>query len=183
MQLETGVGKRYATALFYLGLETGKLESIEDQVQDLIDIFKPKPEITKYLCSPMVDRGKKFQLLEKLLGGVGEPELVSFLKLMVRKGRAHNILSALELYNELVDHYRGIEDVTVITAIPLDDAHYQMVFDAIARFSPDRTLRTFKRVDASLIGGAIIQLGKEKVIDGSLQYRMKRLKENLLALR
>lgn len=183
MQIESGITKRYATALFNLALEKGNLESIDDNALEIFKSLKDNPPFIKFFSSPMVSKIKKFELLHSVYGSKIDPELLAFLKLIIHKQRVKFLLNILEFFGNMVDHYRGIEDVTIISAVGLDDDDYASILKSVQHLSPNQQLKAHKIIDRNILGGIILYLGKDKVIDGSLLRKMKLLKEELLALR
>lgn len=183
MQIESGITKRYATALFNLALQTGKLESIDDHALEIHKMLKSDPQFVRFFSSPMVNKQKKFELLQSAYGDKIDSELIAFLKLVIQKERVKNLPNILEYFGNMVDHYRGIEDVTIITAVELDEADYQAILKSVQHLSPNQQLKSHRLLDPSILGGVILYLGKDKVIDGSIIRKMKLLKEELLTLR
>ena len=68
-------------------------------------------------------------------------------------------------------------DVEVTTAMALTEAQRATLAAALARRF-GRTVRLEERVDAALVGGAIVRAG-DLVIDGSLQGRIARLEQQI----
>ena len=86
----------------------------------------------------------------------------------------------LPLLPEIAAHYEVLRaqventvDVEVISAVPLDAAQADKLRQALDK-RLKRRVRMQNRVDATLLGGAVIRAG-DLVIDGSLKGRLERL--------
>ena len=86
----------------------------------------------------------------------------------------------LPLLPEIAAHYEVLRaqientvDVEVISAVPLDAAQADKLRQALDK-RLKRRVRMQNRVDAALLGGAVIRAG-DLVIDGSLKGRLERL--------
>lgn len=86
----------------------------------------------------------------------------------------------LPLLPEIAAHYELLRaqientvDVEVISAVPLDAAQTDKLRQALDK-RLKRRVRMQNRVDATLLGGAVIRAG-DLVIDGSLKGRLERL--------
>ena len=65
----------------------------------------------------------------------------------------------------------------ITTAIPLDDATLNRLATELSRVT-GKNVQLFQKVDPSILGGAIIQVGEE-IIDGSLRHKLDQIKERL----
>ncbi len=91
---------------------------------------------------------------------------------------AHNrrlaFLPAIAVQYELLRaELENVIDVEVLSAMPMDAVQQERLAAALKK-RLGREVRMHTRIDASLIGGAIVRAG-DLVIDGSLQGRLERL--------
>ena len=109
-------------------------------------------------------------LVERLLSGRASAESVAILSHLVRLPRGRRIGELVRIGSELVADAAGRGLATVTVAAPLTDAQREAV-TATVRERYGRDHLVVERVDASVIGGARIQIGHE-VIDGSIAARL-----------
>ena len=101
----------------------------------------------------------------------------NFIRLMAENKRLIALPDVLQLFQELVDNYRSLADVKVISAEPLTQKQQQNILQAMEK----RLARKVKlncSIDKSLIGGAIIR-ADDLVIDGSSRGQLNRLANEL----
>jgi F-type H+-transporting ATPase subunit delta len=68
-------------------------------------------------------------------------------------------------------------EVEVISAFPMSDAQEESLKQALnKKFEKEISIES--RIDASLIGGAVVRAG-DMVIDGSVRGKLRKLAENL----
>jgi len=160
------VAKRYATALFRLALEIGKVEEIDAEALTLETVFADKA-LLRFFSQPQISRAKKRKFIEENFGGKVEPVMLNLLLLLLEKGRIALANEVFDYYDLLTDRHRGEEEAHVITAVPVDDAFVERLVARLRKFSEYPDLRVTKAVDAS-------------IIDGSSSTRLVQMKDKLL---
>jgi len=85
-----------------------------------------------------------------------------------------------EEYARLYDELRGVEKAEIVSAVALTDAEAERLVTALGS-REDKVVELERRVEAGLIGGAILKIGNT-VIDGSVKRRLEELKHRLLAV-
>ncbi len=176
---ERRVAKRYATALFRLSIELGKMEEIALQALALRDIFEGK-ELKRFFTQPQISRSKKAEFLGKSFQGKVHPSVFNLLTILLNKGRISIVSEVFDYFDLLSDRYRGIEEVRVITAVPVEDQFVSRLIERLRKFSSFPDLRVSTAVDESILGGAKVYLGRHTVIDGSLSTRLTAMREKLV---
>ena len=171
------VAKRYARALFELAKEKDRVEEIDEQAMELQSGLQRR-QVSSVLQHPEIPLKAKREAIKGLVQEEIERPLQELLDLMLERNREEAIESTLDYYDLLTDRYRGVEDVVVTTAIELDEEQKREVLDAVDHFS-DYDYRAEFEVDPSILGGVIVQLGRNQLIDGSLRGKMKDMRENL----
>ncbi|CAM2066622.1 ATP synthase F1 subunit delta [Sulfidibacter corallicola] len=128
-----------------------------------------------YAVSPRIKTGVVDALAKKLsLSGLS----LTFLQLLVKKRRL-DILSELRVaVNENVNRKLNIQPVKLVTAASPSAEEVQAFSQGMgARLGCE--VKVESRVDASLLGGAIAQVGSV-VYDGSVRGRLDRLRQELI---
>jgi F-type H+-transporting ATPase subunit delta len=172
------VAKRYATALFYVAQEQGKLDKFQENLEMLSALIRGNPGLRETLESPVVAISKKkaiFLELEKKLGL--ETGVKNLILILLDQDRAA-VFPLLDLvFRDMADEALGQVRATVISAAPLGDQESQI--KGLLEKSLGRKVLLETRVNSQLLGGMIIQVG-DKVFDGSLTRQLENLKEEIV---
>jgi F-type H+-transporting ATPase subunit delta len=91
--------------------------------------------------------------------------------------RAGRVLHVIEEFSSCAAGATQKISGEVTTAIPIDDATLNRLATELSRIT-GKSVQLFQKVDASILGGAIIQVG-EQIIDGSLRRKLDQIKERL----
>ena len=103
----------------------------------------------------------------------------NFVRTLADNRRLGYLPEIAELFDTLKDAAEGVEDVTVTSAAPLDEAQRRKLSAALER-RLRRKVRLHCEIDPALIGGALLRAG-DLVIDGSLRTRLERIAYELTA--
>lgn len=177
--IDRRVAKRYATALFRIAIELAKTEEIDEQALVLRDVFENK-ELKRFFSQPQISRAKKAEFLEKNFRSNVHPSVYNLLNILLHKGRIFIASDVFDYFDLLSDRYRGIEEVRVITAVPVEDEFVKRLMERLRKFSTYPDLRVTTSVEPQILGGAKVYLGRHTVIDGTLATRLTAMKEKLV---
>ena len=168
------LASRYARALFDLALE----HKISDRVeQDLLQGLKTleSEEFAALLFHPKIQKQVKKELLERLFKE-SHNFLLDFVCLVVDKGREKALPAIVREYVSLATAHRGEIKALVTSAVPLTSQEIEGIRAKLG--SSARHVVVEETVDESILGGLIIRVGN-KIYDGSVAERMKRLRSQL----
>lgn len=176
--------ERYARALFELSRASGQDQLIEDELQTISAVLKGSEEMKAVLESPRLRVVQKRALLEKLYPERTEPiykTLLNFYGLLLDKGRfllIHEIAVAFKKISDLAQRESTAE---VKTAIPMTPEQERHILSGLERMTGHKVFLK-KEVDARLVGGVFVRIGN-KIMDGSIQNKIRSLKKDLLSIR
>jgi len=170
------VHRIYARALFEAARDKGRLDTVREELEDLVRALDDVPELDALLENPETDSQVKADVLEQVLGEADE--LVrNFLRLLVEKGRAAEIREIAAEFETLVAAEEGILDVELTTASELSEDEFQKLVGRIEDAS-GRKVQATRNVDPNLIGGLVLQAGSMR-LDASVRGRLDRLRHDL----
>jgi len=167
--------KRYAQAVFEIALETGELDRWQSDLRKIAGLGEDTALIA-LLENPKFHFVDKSRLLREQLGDIN-PLALNLVHLLVIKSRLSMLAEIADEYQRLLDSYRGIEQVEVITAIPLDDEDKLRLRERLGAAIGKKVVLK-PEVDSSLIGGIIARIG-DKLLDGSTRSKLLALKKEL----
>lgn len=176
---DLAVGRLYAEAMLGLAEERGQSDALLDELRELVEFLDRSPKVEHFLASQMVDEEGRARVLDDLFRGQASDLLLDSLQVINRKGRLGQIRAIAESYRIALRDLRGEVDVRVRTAVPLDDAQRTRLQDVLAA-STGKKPTLIERVDPSLIGGIVVEVGGKK-FDASVASRLHDLSEALLA--
>ena len=175
-QEATTIARPYAEAVFAIAKEDGAL----DQWSEMLD----------FVASLMLDGAMhrlvnepaqvKSQIAELIIGIGGDKlttEEQNLVRLLAENGRLQIAAEIAQRYESLKNRERGVLDVDVATAFPLDEAQQQSIA-AVLKNKLGRDIRITSSEEPALIGGVVIRAG-DLVIDSSVQGQLTKLANEL----
>lgn len=166
---------RYAEAVFQVARDGQSFDLWLTELGELVQLLGD-PLAAQVLQNPAIPIDRKAAILTAALPGQSEP-IHRFVDLLLRRNELPLVGQIVERLTELIDEYRGIETVTVTTAIPLDQGERDLLTQRLSR-QTGKQVRLQESVDPALIGGVVAQIGDE-IIDGSVRGRLERLRRVL----
>jgi F-type H+-transporting ATPase subunit delta len=173
------VARRYARALFELGVDRGRFEAFGAELAELAAMYASSPELRQTLENPVFKLDQRRAVLSKLLPSVAPSgEVQTFASLLLDRSRLIALPAIARAYAEMVDAKLGRVNATVTSAQPLDPATRAQVQAALEKRTGKKVVLT-TGVDPSLIGGIVARVG-DLVLDGSLRTRLATLQNRIL---
>lgn len=167
--------RRYAQAVFQIAQERDELEKWRSDLGLLADIFS-SAELTSLLDDPKIKFDDKVNVIAQNLPEASEM-LLNLVKLLTSKRRVKIMPQIAEQFARLVDRQQGIEHAEVTTAAPIDKEAETALTEQLTKTTGSRVVISTK-VDPEIIGGFIARVG-DKVIDGSVRNKLRKLKREL----
>ena len=168
-------GKRYAQAIFDLALENNQVEQWGEDLAVVAEVFEDAEfsALLKHADMPAAD---KLKATASVLADVNT--LVrNLVDLLVSKNSVDSIRSVYSGYTELLDQHLGRQRVEITTAVPLESVEADRI-NSFVRGLIRRDVVLTTRVDESILGGLVIQIG-DRLLDGSTKARLVSLRNRL----
>ena len=179
MNIEPIAG-RYAQALFDIGVETGKLKTIVDEISSFADAYVSSPELRAAVGNPLISLSNRDGLLRELSNRMGLGDVSrSTIRLLASRNRLMALPAIARTLRRMNDDKDGVVRAVVVSAKVLSESYAQRLRGALEQMTGKRVLLT-REVDPSLIAGVVTRVG-DTVIDGSLRARLNELRDRLLA--
>lgn len=173
------LARRYARALFTIGVDRGSFEVLGHELESVATTFAESLELRQTLENPIFKVSQKRAILEKLLPGIAPTRLVqSFTIMLLERGRIAALPAIARSYQEMTDAQLGRVRATVSSAKPLDVVTEGEIQRALERRTGKKVLMKTE-VDPTLIGGVVARVGG-LVLDGSLRTRLANIGSRLL---
>lgn len=178
--MNTGVvSRRFAKALLAYAKGEGLEDKVYKEVKTLAAHFAEVPALRRAVENPVLERSKKLELLCEASGGKDVSQVMTRFLSLVLEDRREKFLqfmmwSYIDLYQE--DKHILIGMLTTAVSSPKLVAHLQKL--AAEKTHGEVILE--EKVDKSLIGGYIIELGGFR-LDSSVANQLKRVKQQFIA--
>lgn len=172
------IAKTYGDALFEVGIEKNKIDSLSEEVKAVSDILDQNKELTQLLAHPQIMMEEKQEIIKNIFQGRICDELYGFLQIIIQKGRQTNIKEIFEWFEDCVKQYHHVGVVYVSTPLPLKDTQKTAVEKKILATTEYERLEVNYQIDPSLIGGMVIRIG-DRVVDGSIKNKLDKLSREL----
>jgi F-type H+-transporting ATPase subunit delta len=175
MALSGSSARRYAEALYQIALSENAVPALGTSLESLHRAFTP--DVIRSLRNPGIPVGARRAALDAATQG--EPKAIrSLLALLLERERMALFPQIASAYTDLVEKRAGIVKGRITTATELTAAEREELVSRLERSSGIRKIRASFAVDASLIGGAKVQIG-DHLIDSSLKAQLAELEREL----
>ena len=122
------IADRYARAVFELGVETGQLERLSEQIRSMARVYGESADLRATLDNPLVEEDARQKLLVELSRRLGLGELaVNTIKLLAQRRRLSALPDIARRLGTLADEKAGIVRAVVTSAAPLSEATYDQL--------------------------------------------------------
>ena len=173
------IAKRYADALFAVARERQTIDQVEEQLILVKNIIHDHKDLKRVLQNPRINKDDKKAILEKIFSKEVNQEVVNVLKILVDNNRESLVADLQEAFTTIANEYRGIVDVTVTTASPLNKNDEQKIAEAFGKLY-NKKLRIQSQVDPKVIGGVLVRVGN-RLYDGTLLGKLSRFSQEMKA--
>src|SRR5689334_22675102 len=102
------VARRYARALFEIGVEKGNFETLGQELDGFASVYTESHELRQTLENPIFKAAEKRAILEKVLPHLAPSRLVQNFALMLLERNRISVLPLIaRIYQEMVDAQLG----------------------------------------------------------------------------
>jgi F-type H+-transporting ATPase subunit delta len=174
---QSTIGRRYASALFQL-LEESGVEPARNALESLTQGLEDTPALKHVLASPVFKFEEKQGVLEELCQRMQAPPIMrDFLNQLLRSNRAMLLPEISHAFAELADQQKGIQQVRVCSAKPLDSTEQEQVKRELTQTLGQKVDVVFE-VETNLLAGLKIYIGSW-VFDNTVLGRLASIQHQL----
>lgn len=171
-----GIDGRYATALYTAAVKSNQMDVVESELKKIQGVVEKDESIRLFLENPVLSSTAKKQGVEHLMAKYSELTR-NFFVLLAENRRLNETVKIADAYSELMSAHRGEISVVVTTAKDFDSKLQNQLKQVLAKSSlvkKGAQLKIIKKVNPSLMGGLIVEIG-DKSIDLSISSRLSKL--------
>jgi F-type H+-transporting ATPase subunit delta len=175
---ESQISVRYAKALIMSAKDQKVLDPVRGDMVVLIKILKEVPELIQLMENPVVNPGKKLEVMNMIFSGKTEPLTLSFIRLAIMNNREEYLLGMARMYIDLFKREKGIKQAFVTTAMPLEKEIRTAIINLIKKVYHTE-IELDEKVDNQIIGGFILQV-EDQLLDASVSGQIRKIRKNLI---
>jgi len=176
------VARVYARSLFELAREAGgpeKVSEVAEELESICELSRSDRGFREFMASPIIEPKRRAEALRRIFGNRVTDLTLRFLLVLNGNRRLGHLESINAAFDRLVQESLGRVEVDIFTAAPLGEDQMRFVRDRIREaIGRDPVLHGY--TDTTMIGGLRLRIG-DRMIDGSVSSRLRRMKNQILA--
>jgi len=178
MNVSQAAARVYAGALFDIGIETGSVGQIYDDLHAVHDALNGMDaDLRVFFNLPQFRREDKRRILNLAFEGkVGRPVL-GLLHILVEKRRESLLDNIVEEFDQYRDQNEDRVQARVVSAKKLDDDLLEALRSALEQRTQKSVVLT-ETIDPEVLGGLRVNVG-DRVLDGTLRRSLQEMRRNL----
>ena len=174
----SAISIRYAKALLAIGKEQGEVEPYAEELLSVATVMREQDLLRLLLDSPTFPVEKKSAIMNDVAVAMKLSKgMMTFLGLLVEKGRISQLPQISENYRKFADDLSGIVRATLTSAHSLDDKTNEAIRSGLEKQTGKKVVLNLS-VDPELIGGVKAEMGG-KLFDGSVKTQLKQIAATL----
>ncbi|WEK47599.1 MAG: F0F1 ATP synthase subunit delta [Candidatus Andeanibacterium colombiense] len=172
--IRSSLAGRYASALFDLASEAGKVSAVEGDLDTLAKALADSADFAGLIVNPEVSRAELGKTVAGLAAAMKLDKLTAnFLGVLAKNRRLSALPAMIRAFHAIASAQRGEVTAEVASAHPLDKAQLTALQQKLkAREGRNVSIRT--TVDPELLGGLVVTIGSKR-IDSSIRTRLNSL--------
>lgn len=175
--LKGAVARRYAEAVFDLGVQQSSLDRWQSDLHLIAEAFSNR-KLSFILRQPRIPFARKEAVVRDLLEKKVTREALGLALLLVERELVDLGPKVSEAFDQHLNDYHNQATAIVTSAVPLPAAQQAEVTTYLESLTGKHiTLET--RVDPEILGGIIAQIG-DTLIDGSVRRRLAVLRDQII---
>jgi F-type H+-transporting ATPase subunit delta len=168
------IAQPYAEALLTLANSNDSLKATINDMSIVAQFLANSSDLKKFLANPLVARKTKKSVLKDVLGEQIQPKTLTFLMLLVDRGRIAFLDDIAQKFLELSYKEESIEIAKVISAVSLSLEQQKGLAEKLKEITGAKQIKLALKVDPHLIGGFTVEIGS-KLIDTSIRGQLKKI--------
>ncbi|WP_309623976.1 F0F1 ATP synthase subunit delta [Novosphingobium sp.] len=165
---------RYASALFELASESGKVSAVEKDLAAMGEALAVSDELAALIRNPRLGRDAAGQTIAALAKALKLSALTTqFVGVLAQNGRLAKLPDTIRAFAAIAAAARGEVSAEVTSAHPLDAGQLAEIA-AKLRLREGKDVKLTAHVDPDVLGGLIVRIGSTQ-IDSSIRTRLNTL--------
>ncbi|WP_379920828.1 F0F1 ATP synthase subunit delta [Erythrobacter sp. R86502] len=178
--IKASLAGRYASALFDLAAENGKVTAVESDLGTLGTALSESDDLAALTTNPELPRETQGKAMAAVAQELKLSDLtVNFLGVLAANRRLAKLPAIISAFRAIAAAQRGEVTATVTSAHPLSDDQLATLKSKLTA-REGRTVMLTASVDPDLLGGLVVTIGSQR-IDASIRTRLNSLAQAMKA--
>jgi len=170
----SGIGERYAAALFELADAQKSLDAVASDLRNLRALIDESGDLRRLIRSPVLARAEQARAVAALAERAQfQPVTRNLLGLLARNRRLFALPEVIAAFLAQLAGRRGEVTAQVMAAQDLTPAQREAIGERLRRAVGSKVTVDI-RVDPELLGGLVVKVGS-RMVDASLKTKLHRL--------
>jgi F-type H+-transporting ATPase subunit delta len=174
--LKGAVARRYAEAVFDLGVQQGTLDRWQSDLHLIAEAFSNR-KLSFILRQPRIPFARKEAIVRDLLEKRVTQEALGLALLLVERELVEAGPKVSEVFDQHLNDYHNQATAIVTSAVPLQAAQ-QAEVKAYLQALTGKNISLETKVDPDILGGIIARVG-DTLIDGSVRRRLAIMRDQI----
>lgn len=170
----TEIAEPYAQALMSLAQSSNITDQIGEDTRSLLALLDESEDFRLLISSPLIEASKKKAVISQVVQGQVQPYTLSFLMLLVDRGRILVLPEICKQYQTLLRQMKQAVLAEVTSAVELTDEQKEAIRQKVRATTQASEVELETQVDPELLGGVIIKVGSQ-VYDASLRGQLRKI--------
>ena len=175
----SGISQRYALALYELSKEQNQIEEVELNLKSFMKVYNSNEDLKNFVKNPTHSIEDQKIIFERILALMNLNKTIkNFFSVLIIKKRVFFVDNIIEEFLKLISYKRGEISANLISSKKLEE---KTVLELEKEISANikNSIKLKSKVDESLIGGVVIQIGS-LMIDTSIKNRLAKYKKAMM---
>ena len=178
--IKASLAGRYASALFDLAAENGKVTAVEKDLETLGAALRDSADLAALTTNPELARDVQGKAMAAVASELKLSDLTAnFIGVLAANRRLGKIPAIITAFKAIAAAQRGEVTATVTSAHPLSDDQLAALKTKLTQ-REGRTVMLSASVDPDLLGGLVVTIGSQR-IDASIRTRLNSLAKAMQA--
>ncbi|MBR6438488.1 MAG: ATP synthase F1 subunit delta [Bacteroidales bacterium] len=147
--------RRYAKAFLDYAIKNNMADKGLADLELITKTLQGHRELRNILSQPFLPKAKKEAIVNRIFGDKISDNTLKFITLMLDKNRQDILPNILVIYRDLYNEYKGIAEVTITTAVKIDEPTQQKLL-CFVKDKISGNIVIINNIDKNIIGGFII---------------------------
>ena len=173
------IAKRYALALYDLSKEDNQIDEYSSKIVTFMNLYNSNENLRFFIKNPTYSVEDQRIIFDKIFNYLNFNKILkNFFSILILKKRIFFLDKIMEKFISLISIRKGEISANLISSKKLDD---KLVADLENEMSSNinKKIRLKCKVDESLIGGIVLQIGS-LMIDTSVKNKLQKYKKLML---
>ncbi len=178
--IKASLAGRYASALFDLAAENGKVTAVEKDLETLGTALRDSADLAALTTNPELARDVQGKAMAAVASELKLSDLTAnFIGVLAANRRLGKLPAIITAFKAIAAAQRGEVTATVTSAHPLSDDQLAALKTKLTQ-REGRTVMLSASVDPDLLGGLVVTIGSQR-IDASIRTRLNSLAKAMQA--